>query len=104
LLPHFDCYVVGAHPRDRFIPPAWAERGYTKGTASTLPVLLLDGVVGGVWQRRRSGRTVSIMVEPFGQLTAAQRSQVGAEADRIGEILEAPISLTFGAVSARPHL
>jgi len=86
------------------MPPAWAERGLTPGTAATLPELLVDGVVAGLWQRRRSGRKLEITVEPFGRLTARQRRQVDAEAGRVGEILEAAVTLTFGAVEARPHL
>jgi hypothetical protein len=104
LLPHFDCYVVGAHPRDRFIPPVWAERGLTKGTAATLPVLLVDGVVGGLWQRRRAGRTLEITVEPFGRLGARQRKAAETEAARVGDILGIPVTVAFGPVSARPHL
>jgi len=104
LLPHFDCYVVGAYPRDRFIPPVWAERGLTRGTAATLPVLLVDGVVGGLWHRRRSGRRLEVTVEPFRRLTARQRGQVEVEAARVGEVLETPVTVTFGSVPARPHL
>jgi hypothetical protein len=104
LLPHFDCYVVGAHPRARFLPPVWAERGLPSGTAAQLPVLLVDGAVGGLWHRRRAGRRLEITVEPFGRLTARQRREVAAEADRVGAILEASVTVTFGPVPARPHL
>jgi hypothetical protein len=104
LLPHFDCYVVGAHPRERFLPAVWAERGLPRGTASQLPVLLVDGVVGGLWHRRRTGRKLEITVEPFGRLTAAQRRAVEAGAARIGAILEAAVTLAFGPVASRPHL
>jgi len=104
LLPHFDCYVVGAYPRERFLPAVWAERGLPRGTASQLPVLLVDGVVGGLWHRRRTGRKLEITVEPFGRLTAAQRRAVEAGADRIGAILQTAVTLAFGPVPARPHL
>jgi Winged helix DNA-binding domain len=104
LLPHFDCYVVGAHPRDRFMHPQWAARGLTAGTAATLPALLVGGVHGGLWHRVRRGRKVEITVEPFGRLGAAGRRRIEAEADRIGAILECSVSVEFGAVPARPHL
>ena len=73
------------------------------GTAATLPVLL-DGVVGGLWHRRRSGRQLEITVEPFGRLTTGQRRQVQAEAERVGAVLEAPVIAAFDPVPARPHL
>lgn len=104
LLPHFDCYVVGAHPRERFLHPEWARRGLTRGTAATLPVLLVDGVLGGLWQRRRRGRAVEITVDPFGPLTAAQRAAVADRADRVGEILGLAATVHFGRTEARPHL
>ncbi len=105
LLPHFDSYVVGAHPRQRFIPPEWTARGLTRGTASTLPVLLLDGVVAGVWQRRGTASRLDITVDPFTPLTAGQRDRVAAEAARIATILEARThTIHFGPTAARPHL
>ncbi len=112
LLPSFDCYVRGGYPRDVLIPPASAERaleGAPRGRsgradlAGPLPVLLVDGVVVGIWERR-VGRRFDLRVEPFVWLSAGQRAAVKAQAARVGEILEAPAQLSFGAVDRRPHL
>jgi hypothetical protein len=109
LLPHFDCYAVGCHPRDRLIPlPAQAAavaRGLRRADlARPVPALLLDGTVAGVWERRRSGRRLELRVEPYQPLGARQRRQLEAQAARVGEILEASATLALGTVDARPHL
>jgi hypothetical protein len=61
-------------------------------------------VVAGIWERRRGGRRFDLRVEPFVRLHAGQRGAVEAQAARIGEILEAPVELTFGPIDRRPHL
>ncbi|MEU8405798.1 winged helix DNA-binding domain-containing protein [Micromonospora sp. NPDC048842] len=103
LLPYFDAYAVGCHPRERLFPDAAAERALAGGQAGNYPVLLVDGVVVGVWHQRRSGRSIRVTVEPLRTLGAAQQRALGAEAERIGEILEGKASLTIGTVSVGPH-
>ena len=113
LLPAFDCYVRGGYPRDLLIPPSSAERALPDGDrrrsgradlAGPLPVLLLDGSVAGIWERRRNGRRFDLTVEPFVSLSSPQRDAVRTRAERIGEILEAPVALAFGEIERRPHL
>ncbi|MGI8587701.1 MAG: winged helix DNA-binding domain-containing protein [Chloroflexia bacterium] len=104
LLPHFDCYMIGCHPRAQLVPPAWAERVLPHGQAGPVPVLLVDGTVGGVWTRQAKGHRVELRVEPFTPLTSGQQDLLEAEAGRIGEILEAAPALTVGSVMVRPHL
>jgi len=49
LLPYFDAYVVAGQPRARLYPGAAASRALTPaGKAGNYPVLLIDGIVGGV--------------------------------------------------------
>jgi hypothetical protein len=104
LLPHFDCYVVGCHPRERLVPGDQAKRVLPHGGAGTLPVLLIDGLVAGLWQQRRMGGRLEIRVEPFQPLSAQQRYELEAASARVGEIMEAESVLTLGAINARPHL
>lgn len=103
LLPYFDAYVVGCHPRERLFPGPAAERALAGGQAGNYPVLLVDGVVAGVWHQRRSGRSIRVAVEPLGTLGAAQQRALAEEVERIGEILEGKASLTIGTVSVGPH-
>ncbi len=67
-------------------------------------MLLLDGSVAGIWERRRTGRRFDLTVEPFVRLSSPQRDPVRTRAERIGEILEEPVALAFGEIERRPHL
>ena len=67
------------------------------------PVLLVDGVVGGVWHQRRSGRGLAVTVEPLRELTAPQRRQLDDEVDLVGAVMEATPTLTVGTVPVGPH-
>jgi hypothetical protein len=81
-----------------------ATRGLTPGgQAGNYPVLLVDGVVGGVWHQRRSGRRLAITVEPLGPLTPAQRRQLEDEVELVGAVMEAKPTLTVGTVTVGPH-
>src|SRR5215470_6271721 len=104
LLPYFDAYVVAGQPRERLYPGAAANRALTPaGQAGNYPVLLVDGVVGGVWHQRRSGRKLAITVEPLRELTASQRRQLGDEVDLVGAVMEAAATLTVGTVTVGAH-
>jgi hypothetical protein len=66
-------------------------------------VLLVDGVVGGVWHQRRSGRNLAITVEPLRELTATQRRQLEDEVELVGAVMEAKPTLAVGTVTVGPH-
>jgi Winged helix DNA-binding domain len=103
LLPYYDAYVVGCHPREKVFPGRAAQRALANGQAGPVPVLLVDGVVAGVWHQRRAGRRLALTVEPFGRLTARQRRELDEQVERTGEILEGKPELTIGEVTAGRH-
>ncbi|HEY9478410.1 MAG TPA: crosslink repair DNA glycosylase YcaQ family protein, partial [Microbacteriaceae bacterium] len=103
LLPYFDPYQVGSHPRERLFPGRAAERALARGQAGNFPVLLVDGVVGGVWHQKRSGKRIAVTVEPLGRLTERQMAELRTRVQRVGEILEGAAQLTIGAVTVGPH-
>jgi len=104
LLPYFDAYVVAGQPRERLYPGAAATRALTPaGQAGNYPVLLADGVVGGVWHQRRFGRKLAITVEPLRELTPPQRRQLDDEVGRVGAVMEATATLTVGTVAVGAH-
>jgi Winged helix DNA-binding domain len=104
MLPYFDAYVVGSHPRDPLFPGQASSRARApSGQAGNYPVLIIDGVVAGVWHQRRSGKWIDVTVEPLRMLTAPQRRALQAQVDRIAEILEGQPRLTIGTVTAGAH-
>ncbi|MFJ4564461.1 winged helix DNA-binding domain-containing protein [Streptomyces caelestis] len=103
LLPYFDAYVIAAQPRERLFPGAAYERALAGGQAGNYPVLLVDGVVAGVWHQRRQGRRTTVTVEPLVRLTARQERELGEQVERVGEVLEARPELVVGEVRVGPH-
>lgn len=76
LLPAFDQYVVAA-PRDERATSA-PERIYRPGGWFS-PVLLVDGVMAGVWAIEDG----AVTIEPFGKVGQAVREAAEAEAARL---------------------
>jgi hypothetical protein len=103
LLPYFDAYAVGSHPRHRVYPGRAAERALARSQAGNFPVLLLGGVVGGVWHQKRAGRHLDVTVEPLADLSAARRRALDAEVDRLGAFSGLTPRLTVGPVTVGAH-
>jgi hypothetical protein len=99
LVPQYDCYILGCRfGRERIAAAgrgrvAAFKNGRFEG-ATGLPLLLVDGVVAGMWERRQRGGGVEVRVEPFMQLTPQQTRQLEAEVERIGAFLGARTSLS----------
>ncbi len=99
LLPYFDTYAYAVgNDRTRLNPGVAATRA--KGN---FQVLLADGVVGGLWHQKRSGKRVALTVEPFIRMTMARRAELDEQVDRVGAILGATPELTIGEVTVGGH-
>lgn len=98
LLPYFDAYTVGMHPRDLLFPGEAAERALNRGQAGNYPVVLLDGEVAGVWHQKKSGRFLDLTVELLRPVPS-----LDAEADRLAAFQGLTPRLTIGPVSVGPH-
>ncbi|MET9830643.1 winged helix DNA-binding domain-containing protein [Streptomyces sp. NPDC006385] len=104
LLPYFDAYAIAAQPRESLFPGEAYRRALAGGQAGNYPVLLVDGVVAGVWHQRRRGRRTTVTVELIGRrLTARQGRELGEQVERVGEVLEAKAELVVGEVTVGPH-
>ncbi|WP_350275286.1 winged helix DNA-binding domain-containing protein [Kribbella sp. HUAS MG21] len=103
LLPYFDAYGVGSFPRELLFPGKAFARATARGQAGNYPLLLVDGVVSGVWHQKKSGRTVHVTVEALRPLNRRRRRLLDAEVDRLAAILGGTASLTLGDVTVGPH-
>ena len=103
LLPYFDAYGVAGQPRDRLFPGRVAERALNRGQAGNRPILLVDGVVVGIWHLKRSGRPATVTVEAFTPLDRAHHTMLEEQVARVGEVFGMTAELVLGEVEAGPH-
>jgi hypothetical protein len=103
LLPYFDPYVVGSWPRERLFPGRAWDGALRRGQAGNYPVLLLEGVAGGIWHLKRRGRRATMTVESFAALSKRRCTLLDAEAHRIGRILDLEVEIVLGKVPVGPH-
>jgi Winged helix DNA-binding domain len=100
LLPYFDAYGIAAQPRERIFPGKMWDRALARGQAGNYPVVLVDGVVAGVWHLRRSGRKATITVECIGR---PGRRAIANEVSRIEAFLNCKADLVFDTVTVGAH-
>lgn len=103
LLPYFDAYGIASQPRALIFPGEAASRALSGGQAGNQPLLLVDGIVAGIWNQKRSGKKAALTVEAFGALTARQLRALGEEAERLGAFLGTGMELALGKVTAGGH-
>ena len=116
LLPRFDVYAVGSYPRDVVAPPDLVAKvsatGLLRRRSGTgraflfgpMPVLVLDGVISGIWESKRTAKRMSIRVQPFVRLERERRDALEAAAQTLAGITGTTAELAIGAVTTRPHL
>ncbi len=93
LLPSWDCYVMFYHPREFPVPHKFRLRIFRQ-LQGNAPVLLVDGLAAGVWERRQRGRQLEVRVDPFTTLNTAQK-RVEEETTGLGEFLGTPAKVSF---------
>jgi DNA glycosylase AlkZ-like len=97
LLGPFDPLIVGAGTRDALIPPARYKRvSRTAGWIS--PVVLVNGLVAGVWTSSSSTGSLQVTVDLFESADPATKRALGRAVERLGSIHGLSAQLTFGPV------
>ncbi|MEV0170146.1 winged helix DNA-binding domain-containing protein [Streptomyces sp. NPDC050803] len=76
-LPEFDNLLLSHADRTRVVPPEYWGRAWQGNQVYC--TLLVDGFLAGVWKLQER----TLLVEPFGTLTKAQRAEVAAEGERM---------------------
>jgi hypothetical protein len=96
LLAGFDVYIVGTRPRLSLIDKEFESLVFRQAGWIS-PVVLIDGIVAGVWKHERTGNRVEVSVTPFRKVSAAKRKAIKEEADRLGKFLGAPAAVSFAS-------
>jgi hypothetical protein len=82
------------HPRELFVSQNYRARVFRK-LEGNAPVLLIDGVAGGVWEQRRKGGNIEVRVHPFGHLSSAQKQLVKEEATSLGKFIGTDVEVAI---------
>jgi hypothetical protein len=93
LLPSWDGYVMLYHPREFFVSQSRRTRIFTK-LQGNKPVLLIDGVAGGIWEQRRKRSLTELRVQPFSNLSSTEKQLVREEAASLGEFTGTKVEVT----------
>ncbi|AVV45057.1 hypothetical protein C6376_30290 [Streptomyces sp. P3] len=93
-LAEFDNLLLSHADRSRVIPPEYWGRSWQGNQAYC--TFLVDGFLAGVWRLDRD----TLVVEPFGRLTGAQKRDVLAEGERVLAVMHPGESydIRFGTV------
>ncbi len=103
LLPYFDPYTIGCHPRTELFAGTALARAAPNGSAGNYPVVLIDGTVAGIWHQRRSGSKIQFTVEALGTLLTAHRERVVEQAERIAGMAGGTAVVAFDSVRVASH-
>jgi hypothetical protein len=82
LLPIFDSYLLAHREKDHLLSPQHYKRVYrNQGWIS--PVVLIDGAIAGVWSHKLQNKKLLVEIEPFGNLSKAERAGIEREAEHL---------------------
>jgi len=94
LLPYFDSYLLGHREKDHLLSERHYKRVYrNQGWIS--PVVLIAGVVAGVWSYKFQNKKVLVTVEPFGKLSRSERTEIEREAEHLALYFGGELELQF---------
>jgi hypothetical protein len=87
LLPYFDIFLLGHKDKTHLVEKAHYKKVFKKA-AWIASVILDDGRVIGTWKLKHTKKKLIIIAEPFNKLTENQKSEIGAEAQRLSAFFE----------------
>jgi len=95
LLPGFDQYVVGASCHVEHLLPGDLRSRVFRPQGWISPVLLVNGLIRGVWRHEIKRSRVEVIVEPFVKAPAWVRRGAEEEAERLAEFLGGTLVLEW---------
>jgi len=95
LLPNYDEYTVGYTERSAIFDPSHTNKLDSRGGILFQYTIVLDGQIAGTWKRTIKKYEVVIEMTPFITLTKVQKQAITEAAERFGNFLGLPVSLTY---------
>ncbi len=95
LVPSWDTYIMFYHPREFLAPQAYRTRIFRQ-IQGNAPVLLVDGIAAGTWEKTKKKAGIEIMARPFKALSSAQKSAIEGEGGLLREFFGTNVQVSFG--------
>jgi hypothetical protein len=95
LIPAFDQYVIGASRHAEHLLPGDLRGRVYRPQGWISPVLLVNGLMQGVWRHQIKGSCVDVLVEPFVKMPRWVRNAAQQEAERLAVFLGGNLTLAF---------
>jgi hypothetical protein len=95
LLPAFDQYVIGASRHAEHLLPGKLRSRVYRPQGWISPVLLVNGLMQGVWRHEIKGGRVEVLVAPFVKMPTWVRRAAAEEAERLAAFLGACLNLAW---------
>lgn len=95
LIPAFDQYVIGASGHAEHLLPGDLRGRVYRPQGWISPVLLVNGLMQGVWRYEIKGSRVEVVIEPFVKVPGWVRRAAGQEAERLSVFLGGNLSLVW---------
>jgi hypothetical protein len=92
----FDAYVLDIARTGEPILPQQYRKQVFRQQGWTTAVVLVDGIIKGVWDYRATETQTTITVELFEQPTKLIHAGIEAEVVRLGEFWSAAVALEYG--------
>jgi len=100
LVPSWDTYVMFYHPREFFVPQEYRTRIFRQ-IQGNAPVLLVDGIAAGTWEKTKKKAGIEIMVRPFKALSSAQKLASEEEAGPLREFFGTKVQVSFNTYQTK---
>jgi hypothetical protein len=94
LLPAFDQYIIGASRHAEHLLPGNLRSRVYRPQGWVSPVVLVNGLMQGIWRHEVKGSRVEVVIEPFVKLPGWVRREAGEEAERLAAFLGCALSFS----------
>ncbi|GCE08231.1 winged helix DNA-binding domain-containing protein [Dictyobacter aurantiacus] len=81
-LPEYDNLILSHYSRERIVPEEYRSLVYLSA-GRVRATFLLDGFVSGTWKTEKSGKSATLIIEPFQPLSADNQLALEAEGNRL---------------------